>query len=176
MTEWSSVVSEGQLASAIRHMRKILRDLAYLEFNYYFYWLGASERSDFAGEELIYRPAGRGFERTKLYYILKELFNRVPKGSVVRTLGENNDPGLESFGPDNVDMLSFAIGGKMVIVLVNPTSDARSFTVSGVTGENAVVLRTSESEDMNRTGTFPVRDGQLTIELPAMTILLIEIS
>jgi O-glycosyl hydrolase len=169
-TENCTVKPEELTVSAIRQLRSMMRDIGYLEANCYIYWLGASERESYSGEELIVNGS-----RTKLYYVFRKLWNTVIPGAFfVRNFTSNEDPGLSSFGPDPMDMLGFSSEGKTVILLTNPTNVGRNLKIKGLSGNRISLFRTSETEDMADEGSQPVVKGESTLFLPGNSILILE--
>jgi O-glycosyl hydrolase len=169
-TEFSTVRNEDLTVSAIRHVRSMIRDIAYLEANCYLYWLGSSEREKFSGEELMFQG-----NKVKLYYIFQKLWHCVIPGSFsVKIFVKDTDPDLSNFGPDPMDMLAFASENKTVVLLTNPTSVARNLTIKGLSGNSLSVFRTSASEDMQDVGSHAIYKGESTIFLPGNSILILE--
>jgi len=172
-TENCTVMPEDLTVSAIRHLRKMMRDIGYLEANCYIYWLGASDRKNFAGEELIFN--GTKGTTTKLYYVFRKLWNIVTPGSFfVRTFSFDDDPALSSFGPDPMDMLGFSSENKTVVLLTNPTDEARNITIKGLAGSKMSAFRTSATEDMADAGSQVIIGGTSTVYLPEHSVILME--
>ncbi len=169
-TENCTVKPEELTVSAIRQLRSMMRDIGYLEANCYIYWLGASERESYSGEELIING-----ERTKLYYVFRKLWNTVTPGDFfVKNFTVNEDPGLSSFGPDPMDMLAFAGKGKTVILLTNPTISGRNLRIKGLSGNRISLFRTSETENMADAGSQTIVKGESTVFLPGNSLLILE--
>jgi len=169
-TENCSVKREDLTVSAIRHVRSMMRDMGYLEVNCYIYWLGASDRKQFSGEELIFQGT-----KTKLYYVFQKLWNSVIPGSfVVKTFSLNDDPDMSNFGPDPMDMLAFISDKKSVVLLTNATTVARYLDIRGLAGTQMSLFRTSNTEDMAAVGSQPIVHGASTVFLPGHSILILE--
>ena len=169
-TENCTVIPEDLTVSAIRHLRSMMRDIGYLEANCYIYWLGASNRHNYSGEELIFNGT-----KTKLYYVFRKLWNSVIPGQFfVNPIIKNENQDLSSFGPDPMDMLSFISKNKTVVLLANPTTKGRNLTVKGLSGTKSELFRTSASEDMADIGTLKIDKGELTVLLPANSVLILE--
>lgn len=169
-TENCTVTPEDLTISAIRHLRSMMRDIGYLQANCYVYWLGASDRSSYAGEELIYSGT-----KVKLYYVFQKLWHSVVPGSFsVKTFVNSNDPDLSSFGPNPMDMLAFVGNNKTVVLLTNMTTVGRTLTLKGLSGSQISLFRTSTTEDMAAVGTQAIVNAQSTVLLPAHSILILE--
>ena len=169
-TENCTVLPEDLTVSAIRQLRSVMRDIGYLEANCYIYWLGASDRKRYSGEELIFNGT-----KTKLYFVFRKLWKTVIPGQFsVKTFTSNNNPDLYSFGPDPMDMLAFVSKNKTVVLITNPTAKERNLTIKGLTGTKTEIFRTSDSEDMVDTGSQPVIKGESTVLLPANSVLILE--
>jgi glucuronoarabinoxylan endo-1,4-beta-xylanase len=169
-TENCTVKQEDLTISAIRQLRSMMRDIGYLEANCYIYWLGASDRKSYSGEELIFNGT-----KTKLYFVFRKLWHSVIPGQFyVKNFKLNNDPALASFGPDPMDMLAFISNGKTVILLTNPTNSARNLTIKGLSGNRTELFRTSGSEDMKSSGSQPIVNGESTVLMPAKSVLILE--
>ena len=148
----------------------MMRDIGYLEANCYIYWLGASDRKQFSGEELIFQGT-----KTKLFYVFQKLWNRVIPGSFfVKTFSNNNDPELSSFGPDPMDMLAFVSDGNTVVLLTNATAVSKNLNLKGLAGTQMSLFRTSRTEDMTAIGSQPIVKGTSTVLLPSRSILILE--
>jgi O-glycosyl hydrolase len=169
-TENCTVIPEDLTVSAIRQLRSMMRDIGYLEANCYIYWLGASNRESYSGEELIFNDT-----KTKLYFVFRKLWKTVIPGQFyVKNFIKNDNPDLSSFGPDPMDMLAFISDSKTVVLLTNPTSIGRNLTLKGLSGTKAELFRTSDSEDMAAIGTQTIVKGESTVFLPANTVLVLE--
>lgn len=170
MTENCTTISEDFTDSAIRHLRSMMRDLGYLESNYYLYWLGSSDKEKFGGEELIAHGT-----KTKLFFVFQKLWHIVaPDEFSVRTFQPANAADLSTYGPDPMDMLAFTGKGKSVILLTNESTGAKNLTLSNLTGTRITIHRTSENEDMSAVGTQPILSGDTSLLLPPRSILLCE--
>lgn len=170
MTENCTTVSEGFTDSAIRHLRSMMRDIGYLESNYYLYWLGSSDKEKFGGEELITKGT-----KTKLFFVFQKLWHAVvPDEFFVRTFQPGGDAAFSAYGPDPMDMLAFTGEGKSVILLTNGGSEAKNLTLSNLAGTRVTLYRTSEHEDMAAVGTQPIVAGDTSLSLPPRSILLCE--
>jgi O-glycosyl hydrolase len=169
-TENCTVKQEDLTVSAIRQLRSMMRDVGYLEANCYIYWLGASNRESYSGEELIFNDT-----KTKLYYVFRKLWKTVVPGSFfVKNFIKNDNPDLASFGPDPMDMLAFISNSKTVVLLTNPTAITRSLTIKGLSGTKAELFRTSGSEDMAPVGSQDIVKGESTVLLKANSVLILE--
>ncbi|MBK7712804.1 MAG: hypothetical protein IPJ37_19035 [Bacteroidales bacterium] len=148
----------------------MMRDIGYLEANCYIYWLGASNRESYSGEELIFNGT-----KTKLYYVFQKLWKTVIPGAFsVKNFTGNDNPDLSSFGPDPMDMLAFVSGNKTVVLLTNPTSTGRNLTIKRLSGTTANLFRTSSAEDMAPVGSQKIVGGESTVFLPANSVLIVE--
>jgi O-glycosyl hydrolase len=169
-TENCTVKPEDLTVSAIRQLRSMMRDIGYLEANCYIYWLGASDNKSYSGEELIFSGT-----RTKLYYVFQKLWKTVIPGQFsVVNFSKNDAPDLSSFGPDPMDMIAFTGNNRTVVLLTNPTATFMNIKIKGLPGTKAELFRSSGSEDMADIGSKAISNGETTVSMPAVSILILE--
>lgn len=170
MTENCTIISENFTDSAIRHLRSMMRDIGYLQPNYYLYWLGSSDKEKFAGEELITRG-----QKTKLYFVFQKLWHTVASDQFcVKTFEPATNQAFTAYGPDPMDMLTFLGKRTSVILLTNPGSDEKKITLKGIPGTKMSIHRTSWTEDMAAIGTSGIAAEETVILLQGRSILLLQ--
>lgn len=166
----TDIADEDLTTAAIRQVRSMMRDIGYLQANCYFYWLGASERNKYAGEDLILNG-----NKTKLYFVFQKLWHSVPPGEFfVKTFSGDGGSRLSSFGPDPMDLLAFVSKKSTVIVLTNPAAEGTKINLAGLAGSRMAIFRTSASEDMAAVGSQPIIDGKSEVSLSGRSIYILE--
>jgi hypothetical protein len=166
----TDIADEDLTTAAIRQTRSMLRDIGYLQANCYFYWLGASERNKYSGEDLILNG-----NKTKLYFVFRKLWRSVPPGKFfVKTFSVDGGSALSSFGPDPMDLLAFVGKKSTVIVLTNPAAEGTKINLAGLAGNRMAVFRTSASEDMAAVGSQPILNGKSEVSLSGRSIFILE--
>ena len=165
MTEWSLPEGETPLELAINASRRLGREIVYIPMQNWVWWLGW--RSKFSREELIINR-----EKQPLYYIFQRLWHHAPPGSIVRHL-RTTDPDLVAYGPAAVDMVGFETTSGTTVLLINPTEEARRLRVDGLTGAQGSVYRTTDTENMDHQGTWPLENGALTVDLPSKSVVVL---
>jgi O-glycosyl hydrolase len=183
MSEWipdrkSDVVDLTGIQYTIYEMEHVLRDLRVYPFEYYIWYTGWGVRNytDGSKSDLLawnVNSVTGELRKTKLYYIFQKLWGEVPyDGSYRVQYLTSSDPDIKA-GKVNVaiDALAFAGDDKTVVVLINPSATAKTFTFSGLnnysTGE---LFRTTSTQNMVSDGTVSISDGIASISLPGESI------
>ncbi|WFB36269.1 hypothetical protein P3T73_00640 [Kiritimatiellota bacterium B12222] len=183
MSEWipdrkSDTANLTGIQYTLYEMEHVLRDLRVYPFEYYIWFTawGVRKYTDGSKSDLLAWNVGSvngELKKTKLYYIFQKLWGEVPYdgGYRVQYL-TSSDPEIKT-GRDNVnvDALAFTGEDKTVIVLINPTPTAKTFTLSGLEAySSAELFRTTHDQNMVSDGILSINDGQSPIALPGESI------
>jgi O-glycosyl hydrolase len=165
-----------QLAQALDTMRGLITDMAWVPNNYWMYYRGWADNEyakNYPGTTLTWGDGVKNVIKSKSYYVLQTIFKSAPPGSVVHRV-ESDDPGLISKNSHRMDMVAFASGSAMTVVLTNPTTVEHHLNVKGLTGATADIYQTTLTRDMEKILTLPVQgSGLSSVALPAQSITVI---
>jgi hypothetical protein len=163
-------------------MEHFLRDLRVYPFEYYIWYTGWGVRNyDDGGAKsdlLVWNKGSVNGElyKTKLYHIFQKLWGEVPYDGGYRVRYLSSDDADIKAGKVNVtiDALAFAGNGKTVVVLINPTTTAKTFQITGLNdGSTTELFRTSIDQDMAPEGIVPSSNGGSNLTLPGESINLL---
>ncbi len=183
MSEWipdreSDTVDLTGIQYTLYEMEHVLRDLRVYPFEYYIWYTGWGVRNytDGGKSDLLAWNVGSvngELHKTRLYHIFQKLWGEVPHdgGYRVQYLS-SSDPDIKT-GKDNVtiDALAFAGEDKTVVVLINPTATAKTFTLSGLNAfSSAEMFSTTHTQNMVSDGKMAIENGSTEISLPAESI------
>ncbi|WP_240421353.1 sugar-binding protein [Paenibacillus periandrae] len=142
-TEYSTLITNvSEMDMAINVARRLSSDMAFIQNNYWFWWLGfaAGRHPKDAGEVLL-DGDGVTVTKSKAFYVLSKIFNNVPVGSKVRRMTADAASGLTTDNSVWMDGVAFVNGTKTTALLVNPTDQAKTVNVNGLTGLTASVYQ-----------------------------------
>ncbi len=172
MTEWSIIAQKRTpLDHALEVAQRLGRETAYIPSNYWFWWQGWYYRHP-KGEVLLTGANDNRLHISKSYYLLKKLWHSAPAGSIVKRV-QTNDPDIRGFDPANVQTVAFDYHGQMTVLLVNPTSQAKSLTLQGLKGGQATTFLTDQTHDMASQGSKALVQGTTKVVLPSRSVALI---
>ncbi|MBO7744860.1 hypothetical protein I8J29_11680 [Paenibacillus sp. MWE-103] len=182
-TEYSTLVSgASEMDMAINAAERLAGDMALIEDNYWFWWLGwANGRHPTDVGEVLLDGDGYTVTKSKAFYVLSNLFNRVPVGSKVRRVSADPASGLTTTDAVWMDAVAFVNGGQTVALLVNPTNEAKTVNVNGLTGATANAYQLTGSvpkgQDMTLAASRNVVGGTAAgIALPARSVTVVATS
>ncbi|MDA3799883.1 MAG: fibronectin type III domain-containing protein [Kiritimatiellae bacterium] len=183
MSEWipdraSDTENLTGIQYTIYEMEHVLRDLRVYPFEYFIWYTGwgVSTSTDDSRSKLLawnLDSVNGELGKTKLYYIFQKLWGEVPYDGSYRVQYLTSSDSDIKTGSANVtiDALAFEGDNKTVVVIINPSETAKTFTFSGLsdytTGE---LFRTTSDQDMVSDGTVSISDGIASISLPAESI------
>lgn len=176
-TEYSSLVSGmSQQDMALDVSRRLISDMAYIQNNYWFWWLGwdHARTVGYVGEVLL-EGDGYTVEKSKAFHLLSKVFNEVEPGSKVRRVTVDPASGLTSEDELWMDTVAFVDGDKTVLLLVNPNEEAKKVNIHGLTGNSADIFQmtdnTAETDGMIKSETRNIVGSSVTnVQLPPASI------
>ncbi|MGG1519319.1 sugar-binding protein [Paenibacillus oryzisoli] len=176
-TEYSTLIAGvSDIDMAINASRRLSSDMAFIRNNYWFWWLGwAANRHPSDVGEVLLDGDGYTVTKSKTFYVLSKIFNNVPAGSKVRRISADPASGLTTADSVWMDGVAFVNGNKTVALVVNPTDQAKTVNVKGLTGSTASVYQTTSDipvgQDMKTAATRNVLGGTASdIQLPAKSV------
>jgi hypothetical protein len=173
-TEFSHYVGGTQMEILMHAARRFIADMAFLQFNGWFWWTGWGGGPIDGGESLIDGNGVDEVNKGKVYYFLQKIFTTATAGSVVRRV-TTDEPGLISDDDVLMDMVAFVNQDHMLVCLVNPTDTEKTTNLNGLSGARAEVFLLNGSIDMELVNTLDVRDGTIPdLVLDAMSVTLLK--
>jgi hypothetical protein len=138
----------------------MLHHFGYVGFGAWVVWTGA----DLA-------PGGSNPHPSRFYHVVKRLCASVRPGVHVRKL-TTDDPDLLADHWEHMDMLAWEGLGTEVVMLVNPTANARSMDIRGLKGKRITVYRTAGTdENMKQIESVTIVNRRHTVLLPGYSIV-----
>jgi hypothetical protein len=179
-TEYSTLISGvSEMDMAINAARRLTSDMALIQNNYWFWWLGwAANRHPSDVGEVLLDGNGVTVTKSKAFYVLSHIFNNVAVGSKVRRISADPASGLVTSDAVWMDAVAFVDGTKTVALLVNSTDQAKTVNVKGLTGTTATVSQLTSSvalgADMTLAASRNIQGGTAAdINLPAKSVSVI---
>jgi hypothetical protein len=179
-TEYSTLISGvSEMDMAINAARRLTSDMALIQNNYWFWWLGwAANRHPTDVGEVLLDGDGVTVTKSKAFYVLSHIFNNVSVGSKVRRISADPASGLVTSDAVWMDAVAFVDGTKTVALLVNSTDQAKTVNVKGLTGTTANVSQLTSSvalgADMTLAASRNIQGGTASdINLPAKSVSVI---
>lgn len=176
-TEYSTLISGiSEMDMAINVSQRLASDMAFVENNYWFWWLGwASGRHPTDEGEVLLDGDGYTVTKSKAFYVLSKIFNNVPVGSKVRRIDADPASGLTTVDSVWMDGVAFVNGSNTTALIVNPTDQAKTVNLKGLTGAAANVYQATSDlalgQDMKLTASRNIQGGTASsIELPAKSV------
>lgn len=176
MTEWSPGKNQPDTTTPyLNEMRHLGADMIDLRQNYWFWWTGFQQRSDgtLEGQAQVWADYNETQPHyVKSYWIFKKLWNTVRPGWKVKRVS-SDDPDLKGSNDGNlsgtpglqVETYAFESpdASSSVVVMVNPTTSAKTFSVGGLQGATVTQFQTTPGVDMSSNmsdkGTLEVSGG-----------------
>ncbi|KRF03694.1 hypothetical protein ASG89_02740 [Paenibacillus sp. Soil766] len=179
-TEYSTLIAGvSEMDMAINAARRLTSDMALIQNNYWFWWLGwANGRHPSDVGEVLLDGDGVTVTKSKAFYVLSHIFNNVSVGSKVRRISADPASGLVTTDAVWMDAVAFVDGTKTVALLVNSTDQAKTVNVNGLTGTTANVSQLTSSiplgADMTLAASRNIQGGTASdINLPAKSVSVI---
>jgi O-glycosyl hydrolase len=179
-TEYSSLIANvSDMDMAINAARRLAGDMALMQNNYWFWWLGwANGRHPADHGEVLLDGDGFTVTKSKAFYVLSHIFNNVSVGSKVRRISADPASGLVTSDAVWMDAVAFVDGTKTVALLVNSTDQSKTVNVNGLTGTTASVYQLTSSvtlgEDMKLAASRNIQEGTASvIDLPTKSVSVI---
>lgn len=176
-TEYSTLISGiSEMDMAINVAQRLASDMAFVENNYWFWWLGwANGRHPTDVGEVLLDGDGYTVTKSKAFYVLSNIFNNVPVGSKVRRITADPASGLTTANSVWMDGVAFVNGSDMTALVVNPTDQAKTVNLKGLTGMTANVYQATSAialgQDMTLAASRNIQSGTASvIELPAKSV------
>lgn len=176
-TEYSTLISGiSEMDMAINVSQRLAGDMAFVENNYWFWWLGwANGRHPSDVGEVLLDGDGYTVTKSKAFYVLSKIFNNVPVGSKVRRINADPASGLTMADSVWMDGVAFVNGDQTTALVVNPTGEAKTVNLKGLTGLTANVYQATSAialgQDMTLAASRNIHGGTASfIELPAKSV------
>ena len=176
-TEYSTLISGmSEMDMAINVSQRLASDMAFVENNYWFWWLGwANGRHPTDVGEVLLDGDGYTVTKSKAFYVLSKIFNNVPVGSKVRRIDAEPASGLTMADSVWMDGVAFVNGTQTTALVVNPTDQAKTVNIKGLTGLTANVYQATSNialgQDMKLATSRNIQAGTAAvIELPAKSV------
>ncbi|MBB6734463.1 sugar-binding protein [Cohnella zeiphila] len=180
-TEYSANVTGGisQIDMAINASQRLASDMAFIGNDYWFWWLGwAANRHPTDNGEVLLDGDGVTVTKSKAFNVLSKIFNNAPVGSKVRRITADAASGLTTDNSVWMDGVAFVNGDTTSALLVNPTDQAKTVKVNGLTGVSANVYQDTADipvgQDMKLSAVRNIFGGTAAdIVLPAKSVSVI---
>lgn len=170
MTEWSITYLREPMDHTLDVAQRLGRETAYIPTNYWTWFQGWYFQHP-KGEVLLTGADDEHLHITKTYYFLRKLWHSAPAGSVVHRV-RTDDANIRGYDADKVQTVAFEGGGRLTVMLVNPTGRRRTVMLRGLEKGAALVYVTDAARDMALAARLPVREGALSVDLPPRSVVL----
>lgn len=174
MTEWSLPGDRPDpIEHALETAQRLGREMTYVPCNYWAWWQGWYPRHP-KGEVLLTGQNDAQLHVSKTYFVLQRLWHLVPVGSVVHRVA-SNDAQMSGFSPQKVQAVAWKTREGQTLLLVNPTTKAKSLRVRGLTGRTARPFLTDKSRDMKPQPAAAINAGEAKWSLPPRSIEVVDV-
>ena len=161
-------------------LRKFMSDMVFFRFNYWQFWNIWNISSPAPCTDILCGGSDRQNRKPAAYYALRKIFTNITPGKTyVRRLTSD----IPNFAVRNATAMNggaFISSDKMVVVLINSSSDKVSTNVGGLSGKSAEVFQIDGTNnnlfntDMTLVASPKIADAMLdNIDLPPGTITVV---
>jgi O-glycosyl hydrolase len=171
MTEWSLPEGKNEHEMSMNALRKFSRENVYVPFQYWLWWMGW--RNHFSNEELMYGE-GDALHKTPLYHAFRHIWNTVKPGYRVKHL-MTDDPDLNAFDPNYVDMVAWDSPRHLVVLIVNHTAAEKRMNIQGLPGKNLEIRYVNDNRHGDDPEIMQIVSGEARrVPVPGKTIVIIK--
>jgi len=161
-------------------LRKFMSDIVFFRFNYWQFWNIWNISSPRPRTDILTGGSDRQNRKPPAYYALRKIFRNITPGETyVRRLTSD----MPNFTIRNATMMdggAFVSPEKMVVVMINNTTNQNTTSLNGLYGTSAEVFQIVGNDlslfntDMTLVDTPSIRNGNISsITLPANTITIV---
>ena len=161
-------------------LRKFISDMVFFRFNYWEFWNIWNISSPAPCTDILCGGSDRQHRKPAAYYALAKIFNNIKPGETYVRRVTSDVPGLTVTNATAMNGAAFVSPEKMVVVLINSTSDPVATNLKGLYGKSAAVYQIDGSNnelfntDMTLIATPAITDGVIErIDMPRNTITII---
>ena len=161
-------------------IRKFISDIVFFRFNYWEFWNIWNISSPAPCTDILCGGSDRLHRKPAAYYVLAKIFKNIKLGETYVRRLTTDIPGLTVSNATAMNAAAFVSKDKMVVVLVNSSSEEVTTNLKGLQGQSAEVFQidggnnTLFDTDMTLTDTPVIKAGVIErIQLPQNAITIV---